>query len=606
MHHYEEDIKHLKTELDITQEKYNRICNCRMLVGVIGIFLFIYSIVEKNKLSWILFICSCILFLYFLTVHNKVHDNKEYLEAKIQVITKRLYRLTNQWSEFKDTGSEFIMETSYVEKDLDVFGQNSLYQYICVANTIEGKKKLASYLTEQNPNLEVIKEREEAVKELIEKRDFGLELETLSTQDEMNQNDKDDEWYYSFLDYLNLKKPLLNKFVDFSSVLIPISSFILLFLGIQKVIDVKISLLLFVLQVAIAYDTSYQNRNVVGKILRFCSSIDNKVKIIRCMEQAQFESNYLKVLQKRLSSNGKTTKGIEKLNSLNEAFAVQRNPYIHTVLQIAIMYDIHCIRFLENWKRQYAANFQELFQVIGEMEALLSLASIGLDREVTFPDFAYPDFPYPEFSSHSDVMLQGTDIYHPLIAPNEVVSNSIAVNGGVELITGSNMSGKTTFMRTIGINVILAYAGAPVCAKHMKLTVMKLFTSMRVLDDVSKGVSSFYAEVLRMKHIVEYSKSEKPMLVLVDEIFKGTNSADRIEGAQEIIKRLNKKNIIVFVSTHDLELCNLVDNHEIMGNNHHFLEYYKGDNICFDYKLKDGKCNSKNAKYILRMAGLME
>lgn len=242
------------------------------------------------------------------------------MEAKIQVITKRFYRLTNQWSEFKDTGPEFLTENLYVEKDLDIFGKNSLYQYMCVANTIEGKKILASYLTEQNPNIKAIKGKEQAVKELIEKSDFGFELETLSIKNEENKNDKDDEWYYSFLDYLGRKKPLINIFANLSSITIPLSSFLLLYLGIQNVVEIKIAFFLFALQLVIAYYTSYQNRDVIGRIFHFCSSIDNKVKVIRCIEQAQFESHYLNALQKKLSSKGKTTRGIEKLNSLNEAY----------------------------------------------------------------------------------------------------------------------------------------------------------------------------------------------------------------------------------------------------------------------------------------------
>ena len=167
------------------------------------------------------------------------------------------------------------------------------------------------------------------------------------------------------------------------------------------------------------------------------------------------------------------------------------------------------------------------------------------------------------------------------------------------------MSGKTTFMRTIGVNCILAYAGAPVCANKMIVSNMKIFTSMRVQDDVSKGISTFYAEVLRIKQIIEYSYKNEPMLVLIDEIFKGTNSADRIVGATEIIKALNKEHIICLVSTHDFELCSLVEKAEILGSNYHFEEFYRNNELHFDYKIKPGRCRTTNAKHILRMAGLM-
>ena len=269
---------------------------------------------------------------------------------------------------------------------------------------------------------------------------------------------------------------------------------------------------------------------------------------------AKFNSKYLKELQGRLQGDTSLTIGLEKLNHLNEAFLLQRNPYIHIPLQMLTMYDLHCMNQLDKWKSIYGKSITELFFVVGEIEALLSLSVLARDKLVVFP----------KIEDRKSVLFEGQDIN---------------LNNKGVILTGSNMSGKTTFLRTIGVNVVLAYAGAPVCAKSMRLSCMKLFTSMRVQDDVSKGISSFYAEVLRIREMVEYSKRQKPMLVLIDEIFKGTNSADRITGAKEILKGLNKDYIIAVVSTHDFELCSLVEDKEIKGKNHHFEEYYEKDNI---------------------------
>jgi DNA mismatch repair ATPase MutS len=167
------------------------------------------------------------------------------------------------------------------------------------------------------------------------------------------------------------------------------------------------------------------------------------------------------------------------------------------------------------------------------------------------------------------------------------------------------MSGKTTFLRSIGVNMALAYAGGPVCAKNFETTCMALFTSMRIQDDVSQGISTFYAELLRIKTMVQYSVHKRPMLLLIDEIFKGTNSADRIIGAKETIKKLSQPWIISMISTHDFELCELSDNEDVKAVNYHFSEYYVNDEIRFDYIIKKGRCKTTNAKHLMRMAGIL-
>ena len=165
------------------------------------------------------------------------------------------------------------------------------------------------------------------------------------------------------------------------------------------------------------------------------------------------------------------------------------------------------------------------------------------------------------------------------------------------------MSGKTTFLRTLAINLALLYMGAPVCAKEFKASYMKIFTSMRVTDDVAHGISTFYAEILRIKTMSEYKKINQPMLCLIDEIFKGTNSADRIVGAKGVITGLSAPNTMVIVSTHDFELCALAKEDGSQVTNYHFEEYYQDDQLKFDYKIKDGRCTTTNARAILKMAG---
>ena len=198
------------------------------------------------------------------------------------------------------------------------------------------------------------------------------------------------------------------------------------------------------------------------------------------------------------------------------------------------------------------------------------------------------------------------DLRHPLIVEEKGIGNDLGVEGNTCIITGSNMSGKTTFLRSIGVNLALAYAGAPVVAKQFTTSYMEVFTSMRIEDRVDEGISTFYAELLRIKEMIEYSERHLPMLTLIDEIFKGTNSADRILGATETIKKLGKPWLNVMVTTHDFELCNLAGEGKRKVVNYHFEEYYEDNQIRFDYKLKNGRCKTTNAKYLLRMVGILD
>lgn len=588
-------IEQTQTDIEKINHKYNTICNLRLGICIIGLILLVLSIINKDKLLFFSFIMACILFIILIMIHEKLWSKKEYMIGKLDVLQKRYKRGNNEWNNFNDTGEEFLSKRSNIERDLDIFGPNSLYQYLCTAITKDGKERLASFLTEQNPDITVLRERQKAIQELLEKSELSLDLEIYSTLIGKKNKNEQNEWYQSFLQYILLDKKLLSTSIYILSWLLPIITITSCFMFVKFKTNIEQFFILFILQASVAYLANYKNQKNTKKTINFCQNIGIYYKMIETIQNADFKAGYLKNIQKLLATKQPATDGIAKLYTISEAFKIQSNPYVHFILQGFLMYDVHCIRLLEKWKKNYGKNVNKWFHVIGEMEALISLSVLGLDKDVV----------YPIFVEESETIWTGNELYHPLIASNKVVSNSIQLRGETGIITGSNMSGKTTFLRTIGMNTVLAYAGAPVCAKKLHLSKMKVFTSMRVIDDISMGISTFYAEVLRIKEMVEFSKRKKPCLILIDEIFKGTNSTDRIIGAKEVIRNLSKSHTILLVSTHDFELCDLIKENALNGRNYHFQEYYKNDQIFFDYKLKDGKCQTTNAKYILKMAGIL-
>ena len=596
MYDFNKEYNSINDELTIITAQCKKVTNIKIIVFLMEVFLFFYNQKKQILPSWLLLIVLIVCFVILWLYHESLFRKKDYIETKLEIITRYQLRNEGKWASFENTGEEFLSEDSYVERDLDLFGEQSLYQYLCVANTAEGKKKLAEYLTTWNPEYEQIKEREEAVKDLINRNDFRLKVETLGALGKKKNKNNKDEWYYDFIEYLQKdRRQKANKFYV-CGVILPILSLILFVMVYMHRLSEWCLIGSLIVQMVLSYYVSYLNRDVIQKLLRFSLSLDDIIDIARTIAEESFEASLLQKLQNEINSEDALIMGVKQLSKITDRISVRNNVYLHVFLQLFFMYDVHCIRQLFSWKKEYGGYISKIYKVIGEIEAILSLSSIALNREVCFPEIL--ESGKPVFCTE--------ELYHPLIDRKKVVANTINVSESVNIITGSNMSGKSTFMRTMGINMVLAYAGAPVCAKSMQLSIMRVSTCMRITDDVFLGRSSFYAEVLRLKTIVDQSKDNIPMFILIDEIFKGTNSIDRITGAKEVIRRLNKKHILLFISTHDLEICSLIDEHEVQGMNYHFVERYENNELCFDYKIRDGKCQSRNAKYILKMAGLID
>lgn len=584
-----------EAELQKSIIRNGRMSKAKGFTLIVGIGVFLYAQQSGKSYGWFGLAGICIMLIILFLIHEKYHAQKEYWEARKAVIVNYDLRRAGEWKDFADTGEEFLGEESYLERDLDIFGEKSLFQYLCVAHTIQGKKKLAGYLRGRDVNSQSLRDRSEAVGELIEKTDFRLQIETLGYLSRKNARYKDDQWFYDFLEELEAEgeenKVLYTILRFFPLVLAAVGLYVFKTNSHFELIGIGLAV-----QLVMSYYTSYKNMATIGRMERFCLGLDSVIDMVECIHRESFESKLLKRLQGEMNDKVDLISGLSKLRRIKNRFDLRRNVYAHVLLQMLLVYDVQCVNQYRKWKKLYGKNIKHIFNVVGEVEALISLGTVAYNHEVSCADICESNTP----------VLDARDIYHPLIDSEKVVANSIAPTTGINIITGSNMSGKSTFMRTLGINLILAYAGAPVCAKALRVSIMELHTCMRVTDDVFQGRSSFYAEVLRIKSIIEASKTLKPIFVIIDEIFKGTNSIDRITGAGEIIKQLEKPQVMLWVSTHDLEICSLIENNQVAGSNYHFLESYRDNELLFDYKIKDGKCNSRNAKYILKMAGLTD
>ena len=270
-----------------------------------------------------------------------------------------------------------------------------------------------------------------------------------------------------------------------------------------------------------------------------------------------------------------------------------RNNAIFIIINILLLWDYQCMIQFEQWKSTSGSSLKKWIDTIGEFEALSSICNVIYEN---------PNWTMPLISERKNI-VKGNNMGHPLL--NNRVCNDISIdnNKSILLITGSNMSGKSTFLRTVGINLILSYIGCSVCADSFECSIMEIFTCMRISDNLENNISSFYAEILRVKLIVESTKNNDNIFFLLDELFKGTNSKDRHAGAEALIRQLGNKGACGLISTHDLELSSLEYEYSKLKN-YHFEEYYENNKLKFDYKIRRGVSTTSNAMYLIKMVGI--
>lgn len=588
---FKTELEELKKKQKELERSYSNIGTIRFLMFLVMLGGLIVGLYDSNIPFLVMGIAAVVIFVFLVFRHGKLNEELEYTKAKVIVYDRYMKRYDDSWKEFAEDGSEYLTDDDLVAKDLDIMGKNSLYQFICVAGTEDGRQMLAETLRQPEFAAEDRKKRQDAIRELTEKHEFSMGFETLCVKSETGKKKKysSDEFvaYCTSDDHI----PGIFHVLRF---LLPLVTIVLLVLGIMGKVNLGYSLISFFVVLLFAWITSGVAGQAVMPMISFGYVINDYIRMFELISGEMFDSELLNDIKNTISTDSGALNAVKKLERISAAFNIRYNPIVHQVLCGLFLWDFHLGIMMDKWRDQYGSQVKDWIYAISRMEELLSFAVLARTREVS----------YPEVTRHERVEVSAENLRHPLIDPSKVVPNDAAFKGGATIITGSNMSGKTTFLRTLGINLILAYAGAPVCAENMHADYMKIFTSMRVTDDVSNGISTFYAEILRIKSMVEYKKNEMPMLCLIDEIFKGTNSADRIVGATQVIRKLSDVHSIALVSTHDFELCDLKSESGESAANYHFEEYYEGDQLKFDYKKKDGRCTTTNAMAILHMAGL--
>ena len=564
--------------------KYRNIYNfCQRKINILSIFrilVFLAFIIcfcvggIFNFIGFIFVIC----FIFLIIIHDKYYKKFSYYENCLDIFEEYKSRTNSKWKEIKNNGEKYNNE---LFNDLNVVGKSSLFQYLNFCRTIGGEEKLIQQLYNKKKDFDKLKKYQSVIKELNDKPYFCVDfLESLSCFKDKNINLENN---FDLLNN-NLKINLLFVSICFINNLITL---IFLILALANVVPFTLFFCFVMINFFINFMYSFvesTNFNIIDKISGDYAKLFKTFKIVG---NGEFNSDILKKYSSNISECNKEMKKLVFISDLNN---LKNNILSNFLFNGLFSLNVIVMILYNSFVKNKYNNLKDGIVSVEYLEAFVSLASIGLVRD----DICFPKI-------NKNIKLSFVNIKHPLLDENKSVSNSLDTLCGVNIITGSNMGGKTTFIRTIGINILLMNAGTYVCADEFNSCFFKVFTSISVSDNIDKGISTFMGELLRIKKAIDYKKENK--LVLVDEIFKGTNYSDRIYGANEVIKKLDNDKTILFVTTHDFELCECkVSN----LNNYHFKEYYDDNGICFDYKIRNGKCSSTNAKYLMKKLNIID
>jgi len=487
-------------------------------------------------------------------------------------------------------GEEYAERDHPYSYDLDIFGKASLFQFICRTTSRPASDRLAEYL-KQSASLEDIVLRQEAVTELQPLTDWRQELMTLGYLNAGADNDPAPLMQWLGSDDL-FPKTGREKIITVCLTLLALAAVILVITGLPAAILAPVFGVNFIF-----YFTRFKR---ISKLQEQVSRSSDLLKaysdIIRLIENRSFNSPLLKNIQSAFRDEITASDLIRQLSKLVSRLDYRLNVLVSAPLNLLFFTDIHFCLALERWKREHASRIPGWFASMAEFEVLASLGNMAFNN----PGWIFPRVTEDYFVFRADEMG------HPLIHAGRRINNDFTAEGTGRaiIVTGSNMSGKSTFLRTCGVNAVLAFAGAPVCASAFTVSLVRLHSSMRISDSLEENISSFYAELRRLRAIISRAESDPKVFLLLDEILRGTNSDDRYTGSVALIKQLTGYGSVAMVATHDLRLAGLEQELSQSIENYHFDVKVNDEELFFDYRLTPGICSSFNASLLMKKMGI--
>ena len=588
---YKEQLNKLNLELSTLLKRKASLAWLRFvaIIAIIACWYFLYP----SGLLYAL-IPSVLLLIIFTRLVFTDLKNKSAIEHTNYLITineNELKALAHNYYHFKD-GNEYIPKEHFYANDLDIFGHASLYQYINRTSSEMGSTTLASWLLHP-ANTETILQRHEAIKELTGLNTWRQKLQAFGAAKKIQSITKTrlQNWFAEEDRFINNKTWVLLQW------LLPAFILTIIVLNMGDVLNNYVRNYCLLAVSLFAFYISKKVTPLHQQVSKITDELDVLTDSIRLIEETNFTSPLLQQLQSHFKQqNGIASKKLNQLKKILERLDLRYNFVVFIPLDILLQWDLQQAMALEKWKHQNHEHVLGWFTALGEFEAINSLSILSFNH----PEWCFPELKKEHF------FIEGKEIGHPLIPAGKCVNNPVKIDqaGELMLVTGSNMAGKSTYLRSIGVNTVLAMAGAPVCAKYFCLSPVQIISSMRIADNLEESTSTFYAELKKLKTVIDKVNNNEKVFILLDEILRGTNSLDRHTGSAALIKQLIKHKAVGIIATHDIELAGLKVEYPSGILNYHFDVQVNNEELYFDYKLKEGICTSLNASILMKKIGI--
>lgn len=590
--HYTERLSLTKGQLQQVKKQIFRISMLRLalfIAGIAGLYFFFNQ-------TTLLIVCICLTFLplfILVKIHNRFFIRKEWLETQAHIIQEELQALSGDYSSFED-GKEYVNPEHPYSFDLDIFGRRSLFQSINRTCTFFGKNRLAKWLQNHLHEKTSIEKRQEMIREISEHTLFREQFRVagLVHHGQSSDGEKIQAWSQSPAQYLHAGwvkafiwgVPVINSLLLITS-LAGWTSFSWLGLSFG---------IFLVLSFGIIKRATYI-QETYGKQLK---SLNGYARLIALAKAEEWKSAGMQELMERFNLNGQSPiQALQQLSKELDRLDLRNNQFLYVLLEGSIFFQLQEIVRIERWKARYGQHISKWLETVGELDALCSLGTFA---------YNHPQYTYPELTEKPFCFL-ATQMGHPLMPASQCVKNDATIPSRpfFLIITGANMAGKSTYLRTIGVNYLLACIGAPVCCERLKLHPNQLITSLRTSDSLSDNESYFFAELKRLKRIIDLLNQGKQLFIILDEILKGTNSMDKQKGSFDLIRQFMQLKANGIIATHDLLLGNLIKQFPEEIRNYCFEADIKENELTFSYKLREGVAQNMNACFLMKKMGII-
>ena len=595
---YTERLSQRESQFRYCTQRDRTIGNARLMLFLAGCGV-TWFFLRPGTLSWGWLLPFVIGFAGLVLYHERVKHRRLRAERSVAFYTQGLDRLEERWVERGESGDEFLQESQRAghpyAADLDLFGPGSVFALLCTARTSSGRQTLAAWLTTP-ATPEEIRARQAAIDELCLRLDLREELAIRGDDIAAGVSPQTlQDWGQAPPHLSGWWVSIVAGVLSFAS-LATLAAWGLTSIGPGPFVVASVVQGLFAASVRQRVGRAVVNIERIGRELSLLSAV------LTCLEQETFACPWLARLQAFIATSGSPpSRQIARLNRLITLLESRKNQ-IFVPLAALLLWTTQIAAAIERWRAVSGRDIAQWLRAIGQFEALNALAGYA---------YEHPTDPFPEIVSQQKdgqrcVCFEGTGLGHPLMPEQRCVRNDITLNQSPQalIVSGSNMSGKSTLLRTVGVNAVLALAGAPVRARHLRLSPLTLGASLRIQDSLHAGTSRFYAEVIRVRQLMDGAAGPVPLLFLLDEIFHGTNSHDRQIGAAAVVRSLLERGAIGLVTTHDLALARIADSLSPRVTNVCFEDQFEDGDLRFDYRMRTGVVKKSNALALMRSVGL--